>query len=345
MSSSTVKRTFAIALGGVLMCTAVADVGADAPARRLAGSTRYETAVAVALAAFPTATDVVIARGDLFPDALAGSYFARVTTSPLLLVPPDGPVPAAVLAALAHLREGGGLRLKIVGDTSAVSASVEAQLLAAAGLGAPSYRTAGADRYATAAFIALSTAEPTSLVFLTSGETYPDALAVGPASYELEAPVLLTRRDSLPEWTATAIDRYTRPDRVVIVGGTAVVSAAVEAEVTVLCGCAVERVAGANRQETATRLADWLVARYPARFDLSHVNLTRGDNFPDALALGPHGGREGAVTVFTNSATELGAVTTQWLRAHATEILSLDLIGDETAIDSNTAQAAIAASS
>ncbi|NUP51063.1 MAG: hypothetical protein HOW97_27680, partial [Catenulispora sp.] len=57
---------------------------------RLAGKTRYETAIAVSKKAFPadhTAAAVVLATGDNFPDALAGVPLSKQLNAPLLLTP------------------------------------------------------------------------------------------------------------------------------------------------------------------------------------------------------------------------------------------------------------------
>lgn len=64
----------------------------------------------------------------------------------------------------------------------------------------------------------------------------------------------------------------------------------------------------------------------------THVNLARGDTFPDALAGAPHGGAEDAPILFTESPTELGAATRAWLAAHADQIESIHVFGSTEAV-------------
>lgn len=92
-------------------------------------------------------------------------------------------------------------------------------------------RIAGSNRFGTAA--AVSQAKfPLSaeVAFVVSGTDYADALAIGPLA-GTEGPILLTRQDRLPRETADELARL-KVKRVVIVGGEAAVSAAVEAEIS-----------------------------------------------------------------------------------------------------------------
>src|SRR5437879_12709161 len=54
---------------------------------RLAGTDRYATAAAVATGSFSSASDVLVATGEAYADALAGNYVAGGKTSPVLLLP------------------------------------------------------------------------------------------------------------------------------------------------------------------------------------------------------------------------------------------------------------------
>ena len=224
---------------------------------RIAGPTRYETAAEVARAAGES-TGAVLVRGDAFPDALAAAGLG----GPILLTERDA-LPASTAAALDDLAIE---HVTVLGGTGAVSTAVEAQVTA---MGISVDRIAGADRYTTAAAASFDA----DIAVLASGETFADALAIGPYAHRESIPVLLTQRDALPAATAEALAHR---NRVIVVGGTAAVSAAVEQQVRDL-GVVVERVAGPSRQETAIAVAGLFDA--PAR-----VVLARGDKFPDALA-------------------------------------------------------------
>ncbi|NAZ74339.1 hypothetical protein GTQ99_02720 [Kineococcus sp. T13] len=175
-------------------------------------------------------------------------------------------------------------------------------------------RTAGADRYETAALIAEASFQPSadpaetaaSAVFITSGEAPADALSAGPAAAGLEAPLLLTRPDALPEATAVELQRL-RPASVYVVGGRERVSdAALAAIAAASPGAEVQRIAGATRYETAVQIAEEF---FP---DADGVVLTRGDTFPDALSGGAAAAAAGVPLLITEPAA-LPAPVTTWL--------------------------------
>lgn len=144
-------------------------------------------------------------------------------------------------------------------------------------------RTAGANRYATAALVSQAYFAGAKRIVLCTGENFPDALAAAPLARALEAPLLLTRKDSLPPETLAEIQRLD-PDIVYIIGGTPTISAAVEAQLDATYD--VGRIAGANRYETSALIAAKLQTAMGSGF-VFRAFVTRGDNFPDALAVGP----------------------------------------------------------
>lgn len=105
-------------------------------------------------------------------------------------------------------------------------------------------------------------ASSTPVVYVATGENFPDALGGGPVAAMAKGPILLVRQNSIPGETAAELTRLA-PDKIVILGGTAAVSVAVE---TALAGFAptVERIAGSNRYDTAAKLS---AATYPVSFD------------------------------------------------------------------------------
>jgi hypothetical protein len=108
--------------------------------------------------------------------------------------------------------------------------AVRASGLQAQGLsqvGAHAVRVAGEDRYATAVEISRVawTPEETTVVFLASGESFPDALGMGASTLQA-GPVLLTMKTSLPAIVAEELRRLS-PCLVVAVGGSAALEDAV----------------------------------------------------------------------------------------------------------------------
>src|SRR5438552_12138876 len=93
--------------------------------RRLGGTDRYDTARVVAGATFGTSGYAVLATGERFPDALAGSYVAGgAPTGPILLTQRDA-LPSSTASSLSSL---GVKTILILGGTAAVSSTVEQDL-------------------------------------------------------------------------------------------------------------------------------------------------------------------------------------------------------------------------
>ncbi len=111
------------------------------------------------------------------------------------------------------------------------------------------FRAQGQDRYDTAAWIAGGSFA--DRVVLARGDDPADALAGASLAAVLDAPVLLTRPDRLPDPTLEALQRL-EPDEVVVLGGEGAVSDEVVAELE----ADVDRIAGDSRFETAAMIAE-----------------------------------------------------------------------------------------
>jgi len=246
---------------------------AKATVGRLAGADRYATAAAISKETFKPGVPVVyVATGVNYPDALAGS---AASDGPILLVTKDS-IPGATLAELKRLKPK---RIIVLGGAGVVSAEVETAL-APLTAGRVS-RLAGADRYSTAAKISASHYRPGAAVaFVATGADFPDALAGGPAAAKLGGPILLTQKDKLPAATVSELKRL-KPKRIVVLGGTGVVSAEVEIALEAHTGGKVSRLAGPDRYRTAAAISkDGFNPGVPV------VYVATGLNFPDALAGG-----------------------------------------------------------
>ncbi len=188
-------------------------------------------------------------------------------------------------------------------------------------------RIAGADRYQTAVLVSSAAFAPgVERVFLASGIDYPDALSAAPIAAALGAPLLLTARDALPAVVVTELARLAPTAEVVIVGGTAVVSTAVESRLRQL-GYTVSRVLGLDRYDTSRALITAHAA--PS----TTVYLATGRNFPDALAAAAAAGSVAApVLLVDGSAATLDAPTLALLAARGVQSV---LIAGGTAVVSS----------
>jgi putative cell wall-binding protein len=320
------RRTIAslAALVALVVIAPAASATADVQVSRIAGTDRYATAAKIATSR-SVAPQIVLARGDLFPDALVAAGVAMQYNSPTVLLTETDRLPQATADALASFdaRSGKGF-IWILGDKTAISDAV------AVGLerqGWSTVRIEGATRYETAARAALvNPEEPPSKAILVSGVDFADALAAGPMAYVELRVILLTPPGALHPATREAL-RAT-PD-VVIVGGTSAVSPAVEGEVRAM-GRTVTRIAGPNRQSTAIAVAERL--RTNDAFPITTVRLARGDGFADALAAGADSGDRRIPIVFTESSERLGDTTRAWLTANAATITKVEILGGTEAV-------------
>lgn len=297
---------------------------------RLAAADRYATAATIARATFGSSGSAYLARGDSFPDALAASFPAGIANAPVLLATSTA-VPAPTLSALRAL---GVSTVHLLGGTTALSPAVADALR---GEGFTVDRVAGDDRFATAANVATAAGsgavgtddQGRRTAVLSSGRSFPDALAAGGIVFAKHFPQLLAEPDALPSTTAAALSAL-GVQHVVLTGGTAALSGAVEQQVQAL-GMTTERIAGATRWDTAVALADTAIDRYgvPA----GHVDIATGTNFPDALTGGAHVGRTPGVLLLTEK-EKVPAAVIGFLQRRAGAISGGDVLGGKTAVDS-----------
>lgn len=277
------KRWWAGCVAALMLVGSVSSVvHADATAvsepgwSQLSGKDRYATAVEVSKATFTGAVPhVFVASGENFPDALAAGPVAGLAEAPILLTRP-GSLPGEVAAELARLQPE---TVTVVGGSGVVSGKTLEAIGAASG--ADVVRIGEKDRYGTAAAVA-DRLESFDTVYLASGESFPDALAAGPAAGTATAAVLLSRPGALPKATRDLLAER-EPSKVVLVGGKAALSTDVEQAVSeLLPGAQIVRHAGKDRYDTAHRVA---VSTWPA--GAQTVFYAPGSNFPDALAAAP----------------------------------------------------------
>lgn len=111
-------------------------------------------------------------------------------------------------------------------------------------------RIAGSSRYETNRMASEKTFTSASTALIVNGESYPDGISSSFLAGASGGPVLLTSKDVLKATALSELLRL-RPAKVIIVGGTGVVSKEVEEKIKSLYqGVQVERINGLNRYET-----------------------------------------------------------------------------------------------
>ena len=140
--------------------------------------------------------------------------------------------------------------------------------------------------------------------------------------------MLLTRPTVLPG-SADAALRALGAGTVYIAGGPRSVSAGVQQQVEAMPGISTSRIAGANRYETAARVAEtacasgWTTGPY--------IGVATGTNFPDAIGGGAVAGAMGGVLVLTRPA-HLPGETRAFVRARGQADAPAIVFGGPTAV-------------
>lgn len=218
--------TTALLLGGEAALSArVADdlTALGLEVERIGGADRYATAGLIADRVGVDA-EVVVASGEVFPDALSASAVASAAGTPVLLTRAGG-LPDAVAD-----RVGEEVDVTIVGGEAAIGAAVAAALDEAAGTVT---RVSGANRYGTSAAVAAAGLDDGLSIdglWVATGRGFPDGLVAGAAAGHAGVPlVLIDGQDTggSPETTGLIRQRASEIRTVHVAGGTNAISDAV----------------------------------------------------------------------------------------------------------------------
>ena len=261
-------RWAAVLLALLVIATAVPAV-AQLPAGGRIGNNDAPTAASIDISTSTrpdgSVARVVLGRNDVFPDNLAGSGAAGADGA-LLLVDPTpaglsedvGREIARLLPTEAPAECGTGLDAEVIllGGEAALSAQLFTELEENFCVD----RLAGPSRVETSTAIAaalLASGAPRGTLLVARDDNPADSAAAGAWSAATGSPIVVTSSTSLHPSVAALLDPANGQwDRVVLLGGTAALSADVEAQVRAAAGAGTEvvRIAGAARDDTALQI-------------------------------------------------------------------------------------------
>ena len=357
------KRSFAAVIAAGLIASVLALVAAPASAgatvtlKRYSGIDRYATSALAATGAFPTGGNaVVLVSGENYADGLSAAGLAGAVAGPVLLSHPTTLL-GSTANAIAAIDTGSGsaatkLTVHVVGGVNAISEDVVTSLT---GLGYTVSRIEGADRYKTAvkvgekirALTTIGSVVSKTTAILVSGQNFADGLAAGGLAYQLKLPIVLTDGTSLTAETKAFLDaEVNAAARVLIVGGTSAVSAAVATEVegikNALVAIDVDRVSGADRYATAVELAKYRSKAAVLQGNaetVTNIMLVSGESFADALSSAAKAGAAATMTLLTPAAAlDSGAST--WMATKFASITNVFVTGGTSAVSTAAATAA-----
>ncbi|ODA43087.1 X2-like carbohydrate binding domain-containing protein [Desulfosporosinus sp. BG] len=192
-------------------------------------------------------------------------------------------------------------------------------------------RLAGLDRFQTANAVATQGWKAgADNVVLVNAYAFSDALAAVPLAFKLNAPILLTETDTLTPSTLAEIQKL-GSKKITLIGGTAVISQAIQAELEKVYGADnVLRYGGRDRYSTAALLATALGTTGKA------IIANGGENsYADALAVSSYAAYKGIPILFTER-TVLPDPTVQALAAQ--KVSSTIVVGGSNVIPETITQ-------
>ncbi|NTU72495.1 MAG: cell wall-binding repeat-containing protein, partial [Coriobacteriia bacterium] len=303
------------ALAAQVAATRVA--GLIAPENQRVGSAnRFTNSVLLAQQGWTSSEYVVIATGRGWSDALVGTPLAATLKAPLLLSERTA-LPAVVKAEIKRL---GASRAIILGGTGALASGIVDDLVECGITRRYVERIGGADRYVTASKVARrihSLSDGEGWVALVSGERFTDALSVGPWAGALGAPIVLTKKSSIPATTKTVLTAL-HPKAVLIVGGSRSIGAKVTKQIPVQW-----RIAGVDSYDTANLMAEFASDH---DFDFDNVYVVSGTDWSSSLSLGALSARTMGLIMPTDP-TRLDIHTHAFFDGHCSSIKEIISVG------------------
>lgn len=243
---------------------------------RVYGATRYDTAIEAAqmmkeILGIDAFDAIIMASGEDFADALAGSYLAAVKNAPILLYRGNA-VASNYNYILENLSDSGIVYL--LGGNNAIPQSVEQQLQNSS---IRVVRLEGPTRYETnLAIINEVGVGANSEILVCTGNEFADSLSASATGL----PILLvnSKTNRLTD-LQIAFLKSVGQCKITIIGGTGAVSQSLEDQLSQYG--TVERISGATRYHTSMAVS----RRYFDQADT--VVLACGQKFPDGLCGGP----------------------------------------------------------
>ncbi|WP_052504482.1 SpoIID/LytB domain-containing protein [Rossellomorea aquimaris] len=193
---------------------------------RISGAERYETAVKVADEINNNHEIFVVTKDEKSPDALSIASYASMMQIPILYTTKD----SLHESVEAYMKENTINKVTIIGGQSAVSTEVERQLMS---LASDVSRVYGDDRYQTSLTIAekYSSEFEEKTLFFARGDVFIDALPASSLAAAMKSPLILTRKDQLPDNVKAWLDERTVLADTYFLGGKGAISESVRQDI------------------------------------------------------------------------------------------------------------------
>ncbi len=278
---------------------------------RLYGKDRYATSLSVAEALKDVLqvskfSNVIVASGTDFADALAGSYLASKKDAPILLVNPKSTRVQDNLIDFisSNLAQDG--TIYILGGDGAVPNSFEDRLKdLAKSNGYVVERLAGRNRYITNLEILKEVNEVPQEILVASGSDFADALSASATGL----PILLVNKNKITAEQREYLNSLGAKVNFKAIGGdSAVAKSIVDSLMEFDADATIERISGRNRYVTSVAVAENFNFANPGTAVLAY-----GNSFPDGLCGGVLANKLGAPLILTRQQNK--AVASDYFKA------------------------------
>lgn len=221
---------------------------------RLYGKDAYETMGEIVRAdgvfTSETVDTVIVATGDGYWDALAASGLAGTLNAPVLITPTN----SLASQTRSEIQRLAPSKVFVMGGPAAISDGVVNEIQ---NMGVAVERAYGPTAPDTAVKIYEKGSGWSRTAIVATSNGYWDALSIAPFAYAAPAPIFLTQGDNTLGQSAVSVIRANF-DNVIIVGGPAAVSSAVESQ---LSGLGITRLAGPDALDTSAAIASWEIGQ------------------------------------------------------------------------------------
>ncbi|WP_042271297.1 cell wall-binding repeat-containing protein [[Clostridium] dakarense] len=146
-------------------------------------------------------------------------------------------------------------------------------------------------------------------VILVNGNAIADGITATPLATTMNAPILLTDNNGIPQSTKDELARL-NPKDIIIIGGESVVSKSIENELKTSASSNVLRIAGINRYETSLKIAKEIDDYH----DVEKIFIANGyQGEVDALTIAAKAGQDKQPIILSEK-TKLPDMTYNWLK-------------------------------
>ncbi len=312
---------------------------------RLGGEGRYDTMQLINNAGFGanSCSDIVLASGSDFPDALCASSLAGALYAPIVTTDCDS-FSTQAKDEIQKLAESTSTRIWIMGGEAAVSEQTETEIK---NLGYTVERLSGPTRFDTCQKIMeqtrISSINPSETVIITSGSGYADSLSIGSWAYASKSPIVIvdggTKALSSDQISAIKDGDY---KNVLVVGGDAVVDfdkvqSDLGSTMNYMC------LSGSTRLQTSEKVVQWTTGNASAEdvadgfepgivlsFDKMGVACANG--FADSLAAAGLLGQNKSCLLLVDDSDASKDCIDSTIGSHPSEIKTSYILGGTAAV-------------